>query len=130
MMMASGSSPLGFSAFPACRSGAQYRPVAQREATGSDTGPELTWVNALPGAARIPPHEAWRSAMNAADIMTPDVLCATPDTRLPNLIGLMLENGVSAVPIVESGRLVGIVSEGDLLRRAETGTDAHASRWI
>jgi len=68
--------------------------------------------------------------MNAADIMTPDVICAGPDTALPELIRLMLDNGISAVPIMDDGALVGIVSEGDLLRRAETGTEAHLSRWI
>lgn len=68
--------------------------------------------------------------MNAADIMTPDVICAEPETPLAELIGLMLKNRISAVPIVEQGRVVGIVSEGDLLRRAETGTEARPSRWL
>ena len=68
--------------------------------------------------------------MNAADIMTPDVICAGLDTALPELIGLMLDNAISAVPIVDEGRLVGIVSEGDLLRRAETGTEAQPSYWV
>jgi len=68
--------------------------------------------------------------MNAADIMTPDVICADTETPLAELIGLMLKNRISAVPIVEQGRVVGIVSEGDLLRRAETGTEARPSRWL
>ncbi len=68
--------------------------------------------------------------MNAADIKTPDVICAGPDTALPELIRLMLDNAISAVPILDEGRLVGVVSEGDLLRRAETGTEAHPSYWI
>ena len=68
--------------------------------------------------------------MNAADIMTPDVICADAETPLSELIGLMLKNRISAVPIVEQGRIVGIVSEGDLLRRAETGTEARPSRWL
>jgi CBS domain-containing protein len=68
--------------------------------------------------------------MHAADIMTPDVICADPETPLSELIGLMLKNRISALPIVEHGRIVGIVSEGDLLRRAETGTEAKPSRWL
>ena len=68
--------------------------------------------------------------MNAADVMTPDVICATPDTPLPELVRLMLDNQISALPIVEDGRIVGIVSEGDLLRRAETGTEPRPSRWL
>ncbi len=42
----------------------------------------------------------------------------------------MLDNQISALPIVEDGRIVGIVSEGDLLRRAETGTEPPPSRWL
>jgi CBS-domain-containing membrane protein len=68
--------------------------------------------------------------MNAADVMTPDVISATPDTLLPELVRLMLDNQISALPIVENGRVVGIVSEGDLLRRAETGTEPRPSRWL
>jgi CBS domain-containing protein len=62
--------------------------------------------------------------------MTPDVICAAPETPVSELIHLMLDNRISAVPIVTDGKIVGIVSEGDLLRRAETGTDAHPSRWL
>jgi CBS domain-containing protein len=68
--------------------------------------------------------------MNAADIMTPDVISATPETPLLELVRLMLDNHVSALPIVESGNIVGIVSEGDLLRRAEVGTEPRLSRWL
>jgi len=68
--------------------------------------------------------------MHAADIMTPDVICATPDTTLPELIRLMLHHAISALPIVEDGRLVGIVSEGDLLRRPEVGTETRRSTWL
>jgi CBS domain-containing protein len=68
--------------------------------------------------------------MHAADVMTPDVICAAPETPLSELIRLMLDNRISAVPIAEDGRIVGIVSEGDLLRRAETGTEPRPSRWL
>ena len=68
--------------------------------------------------------------MNAADVMTPDVICAAPDTPLPELVRLMLDHQISALPIVEDGRIVGIVSEGDLLHRAETGTEPRPSRWL
>ena len=47
--------------------------------------------------------------MNATDIMTPDVIYAAPDTPLRDLVRLMLDNHVSALPIVEYGRIVGIV---------------------
>jgi CBS domain-containing protein len=68
--------------------------------------------------------------MNAADVMTPDVICAAPDTPLPELIRLMLDHQISALPIVEDRRVVGIVSEGDLLRRAETDAAPRPSRWL
>jgi CBS domain-containing protein len=68
--------------------------------------------------------------MHAADVMTPDVICAAPETPVSELIRLMLDNRISAVPIVADGHIVGIVSEGDLLRRAETGTEPHPSRWL
>jgi CBS domain-containing protein len=68
--------------------------------------------------------------VHAADVMTPDVICAAPETPVPELIRLMLDNRISAVPIVADGQIVGIVSEGDLLRRAETGTEARPSRWL
>jgi CBS domain-containing protein len=67
--------------------------------------------------------------MNATDIMTPDVIYAAPDTPLRDLVRLMLDNHVSALPIVEYGRIVGIVSEGDLFRRVEIGTDPRPSSW-
>jgi CBS domain-containing protein len=67
--------------------------------------------------------------MNATDIMTPDVIYAAPDTPLRDLVRLMLDNHVSALPIVEYGRIVGIVSEGDLFRRVEIGTDPRPSAW-
>ena len=68
--------------------------------------------------------------MHAADVMTPDVICGAPETPVADLIRLMLDNRISALPIVEDGRIVGIVSEGDLLRRAETGTEPRPSRWL
>jgi CBS domain-containing protein len=68
--------------------------------------------------------------MHAADIMTPDAICAGPETPVLEAIRLMLDNHVSALPIVSDGQIVGIVSEGDLLRRAETGTEPRPSRWL
>ena len=67
--------------------------------------------------------------MHAADVMTPDVICGAPETPVSELIRLMLDHRM-AMPIVAQGRIVGIVSEGDLLRRAETGTEPRPSRWL
>ena len=68
--------------------------------------------------------------MNAADIMTPNVITARPDTPLEELIDLMLKNRISGLPVVDDGIIVGIVSEGDLLRRAETGTERRRSQLL
>jgi CBS-domain-containing membrane protein len=68
--------------------------------------------------------------MNAADVMTPDVISAAPDTPLPGLVRLMLDHHISAVPIVQDGRIVGIVSESDLLRRAEAASEPRRPRWL
>lgn len=68
--------------------------------------------------------------MNASDIMTPRVISAGPDTPIAELVSLMLANRISAVPIVQDGAMLGIVSEGDLIRRAETATEPKRSRWL
>ena len=60
--------------------------------------------------------------MNAADVMTPDVITVQPDTPLDKVIDLMLQHGISGLPVLDQDVLVGIVSEGDLLRRVELGT--------
>src|SRR5579864_9234543 len=66
--------------------------------------------------------------MRAMDVMTTDVITVDPDTTVQALATLLAERGISGVPVVDSsGRLVGIVSEGDLLHRAEIGT-AHRHR--
>ena len=69
--------------------------------------------------------------MNAADIMTRDILSVGPESPIVEAIGLMLDNHVSGLPVIdEAGQLVGILTEGDLLRRGETGTERHRPRWL
>src|ERR1700758_4308047 len=61
--------------------------------------------------------------MRATDVMTTDVITVDPDMTVQDLAKLLAERGISGAPAVDaSGRLVGIVSEGDLLHRAEIGT--------
>ena len=61
--------------------------------------------------------------MRAMDVMTTDVITINPDTTVQALAALLAERGISGAPVVDSSeRLVGIVSEGDLLHRAEIGT--------
>jgi CBS domain-containing protein len=61
--------------------------------------------------------------MRAVDVMTTDVITVDPDTTVQALAAMLAERGISGAPVVDSsGRLVGIISEGDLLHRAEIGT--------
>jgi CBS domain-containing protein len=69
--------------------------------------------------------------MNAVDIMTRNILSVGPGSPVVEAIGLMLDNHVSGLPVIdEAGQLVGILTEGDLLRRGETGTERHRPRWV
>ena len=69
--------------------------------------------------------------MRAADVMTPDPVCISPDASITDAIRLMLERKFSGLPVVDArGALVGIVTEGDLVRRAETGTQRKRWGWI
>src|SRR5262249_58710469 len=69
--------------------------------------------------------------MRAADVMTPDPTCISPDASITDAIRLMLEHRFSGLPVVDAGgSVVGILTEGDLLRRAETWTQRKRARWI
>jgi CBS domain-containing protein len=68
--------------------------------------------------------------MIAADIMTRSLVTVTPDTPLPDVIRTLLDKRIGAVPVVEGGAVVGLVSEGDLLHRAELGAAPHAAGWL
>jgi len=69
--------------------------------------------------------------MKARDIMTSPVITVGPDTPVHEIAALLFERRISALPVVEDGRLVGIVSEADLLHRHEIGTDciAQSGSW-
>ncbi|MDQ2106737.1 CBS domain-containing protein [Azospirillum isscasi] len=69
--------------------------------------------------------------MKAADIMTRQVVTIGPDATVTEAAKRMLENRISGMPVCDpEGRLLGVISEGDLLRRAETGTVRRASWWL
>lgn len=69
--------------------------------------------------------------MRAHQIMTSDVHTVKPQTSIAEIARLMTEKRISGVPVVDDdGRLVGIVSETDLLHRAETGTERKRKWWI
>lgn len=69
--------------------------------------------------------------MRADEIMSVPVVTVTPDTPVSRIARLLLENNVSAVPVVDStGSAIGIVSEGDLLRRDDAGRAARRAWWL
>ncbi|SRR5579871_445814 len=69
--------------------------------------------------------------MNASAIMGSDVITVKPDDTVQDVAALLLMNRISAVPVVdESGKIVGIVSEGDLLRRSENHTEHERPWWL
>ena len=69
--------------------------------------------------------------MKAHDIMTANVVSVLPETSVRDVAALMIEKHISGVPVCNaSGTLVGIISEGDLLRRPELGTEKHRPRWL
>jgi CBS domain-containing protein len=60
--------------------------------------------------------------MRAMDVMTTDVITVDPDATVQTLAALLAERGISGAPVIDAGgHLVGVVSEGDLLHRAEIG---------
>src|SRR5262250_3701961 len=69
--------------------------------------------------------------MRAADVMTPDPVSISPDASITDTIRLMLDRKFSGLPVVDArGALVGIVTEGDLVRRTETGTQRKRAGWL
>ena len=69
--------------------------------------------------------------MQVSDIMTRTVITVTPETAIAAAAELLLQHRVSGLPVVDSaGAVVGIVTEGDLLRRTETGTERHRRHWL
>ena len=69
--------------------------------------------------------------MKTQDIMTREVATVRPETSVREIAALMMEKNISGVPVVsDDGAIVGIVSEGDLLRRAEVGTERKQKWWF
>jgi CBS domain-containing protein len=69
--------------------------------------------------------------MQARDVMTLRVISVGADASIMDAVRLMLQNRISGLPVVGSrGELVGIVTEGDFLRRGEIDTQRRRSRWL
>ena len=69
--------------------------------------------------------------MKAQDVMSRPVFSITPTDSVARAIRIMLQNHVSGLPVIDAlGRLRGMLTEGDLLRRVETATQRQRPRWI
>jgi CBS domain-containing protein len=69
--------------------------------------------------------------MRAHQIMTRTVISVSPDATILEAANTMLQKHVSGLPVIDAGgKLVGIVSEGDFLRRTEIGTQRRRGRWL
>src|SRR6185503_15581340 len=69
--------------------------------------------------------------MKVGDVMTRGVLSVKPGDTFAQAVHVMMKVGVSGLPVLDAGgKLAGIVTEGDFLRRAETGTERRRPRWL
>lgn len=69
--------------------------------------------------------------MRAKDVMSSTVISVQPDATMLQAARQMLQHHISGLPVVDKGgEIVGILSEGDFLRRRETGTERRRSRWF
>lgn len=69
--------------------------------------------------------------MRVKDVMTANVICVGAEEPVLKAVRLMLENRISGLPVIDKvGELVGIVTEGDFLRRSELGTQRQRPKWL
>lgn len=69
--------------------------------------------------------------MRAADVMRHRVVTISPNATVAEAARVMIEHKVSGLPVLDDeGALLGMVTEGDLLRRTELGTERHRAPWL
>ena len=83
-----------------------------------------------PSASREPGPNRHESEMKVADFMSTDVTSISPETTIQEIAEMLVRNRISSVPVVDrNGQLVGVVSDSDLVMRAELGTRPRLSWW-
>jgi CBS domain-containing protein len=81
-----------------------------------------------PRCAQVAEQEV---GMKVRDVMVAPVITVKPSATVRDVAGIFVKRGISAVPVVDDeDRVVGIVSEGDLLHRAEAGTERRRTWWL
>lgn len=69
--------------------------------------------------------------MRVSEVMTQEVVSIRPTASVTDAIALLSQHGISGLPVInDGGTLVGIITEGDFLRRAELGTEKRRPRWF
>lgn len=70
--------------------------------------------------------------MRASDVMTSNVISVSPDMTVREVARIFVDNGISGAPVLDAdGHVVGMISEGDLLRRSEIGTEERTrTSWL
>jgi CBS domain-containing protein len=69
--------------------------------------------------------------MKAQDIMTRDVVTVRPNASVQDIAKLMVEKHISGIPVVnDDGAVIGMVSQTDLMHRAEVGTEPKRKWWF
>ncbi len=86
--------------------------TAEGVVRGMVTEADLLRGEAIPG----PDQADATTDVTAAQVMTPEPVAFRPDDDLADVVAVMLDRGVRSAPIIENGRLVGIVSRRDALR--------------
>ena len=68
--------------------------------------------------------------MKVSDVMRTSIASIGPDAPLIDATSLLLETNQRALPVLDDGQLIGIISEGDFLHRVELGIDAPQRTWL
>src|SRR5271154_6918383 len=72
-----------------------------------------------------------RMTMQVSDVMTRNVMSIPSSESVLKAVHTMLQNRISGLPVVDAeGNLVGMVTEGDFLRRGEIGTERQRPKWL
>lgn len=75
-------------------------------------------------------YQSEDGSMKVGDVQTWGVVSVLPEDSVDRAIALMLGHRASGLPVIDAnGALVGVITEGDLLRRAEIGTEVQRSQW-
>jgi CBS domain-containing protein len=90
------------------------RDLLRRAETGTEKR-HARWASLLIGPGRLAQEYVNAHGRKVGDVMTERVITVTPETPICDLVALMETKHVKALPVVDQGRLVGIVSRADVM---------------